>query len=163
MDRNSSCSLWSVLLLCLLINYYSVFFSSGITGFCMAFARNFASLLVCRFFLGVFEAGLFPGLIYYTSLWYPKKQQAIRFGIFWSFSALAGAFGGAFAYGITQVQSSKFADWQLLFVVSFSLIVFSFLSYDDQSLSCRSKEHRRSVWPLFLSSFYLIHLKRLDF
>ena len=84
----------------------------------MAFARNFAGLLTCRFFLGVFEAGLFPGLIYYTSLWYPKKQQAIRVGIFWSFSALAGAFGGVFAYGIIQIPSSALADWQLLFIVS---------------------------------------------
>jgi MFS family permease len=85
----------------------------------MGAVQNAAGLLACRFFLGVIEAGLFPGMIYFTSLWYPKKQQGIRVGIFWSFSALAGAFGGVLAYAIGQMSSAKLAEWRLIFIVSF--------------------------------------------
>jgi MFS family permease len=84
----------------------------------MAAVRSSSTLLLCRFFLGSFEAGLFPGIIYYTSLWYRRREQAIRLGFFWSFSALAGAFGGLIAYGIAQIKSTKLAEWQLIFVVN---------------------------------------------
>ena len=87
---------------------------------CMGAVQNVAGLLVCRFLLGIIEAGLFPGIIYFTSLWYPRKQQGIRLGLFWSFSALAGAFGGVFAYGIGEISSAKLAEWRLIFIVSFS-------------------------------------------
>ncbi|CAF1679940.1 unnamed protein product, partial [Adineta ricciae] len=70
-----------------------IMFSWGTIAVCMAAVSNFIGLLVCRFLLGAFEAGLFPGVIYFMSLWYPRKMQAIRLGFFWSFSALAGAFG----------------------------------------------------------------------
>ncbi len=85
----------------------------------MGVVENAPGLLVCRFLLGTIEAGLFPGIIYFTSLWYPRKQQAIRLALFWSFSALAGAFGGVFAYGIGQMSSAKLSKWRLIFIVSF--------------------------------------------
>jgi hypothetical protein len=34
------------------------------------------SFYVLRFLLGVAEAGFFPGVIYYLSLWYPGEQRA---------------------------------------------------------------------------------------
>jgi MFS family permease len=91
----------------------------------MAAVRSPTTLLLCRFLLGSFEAGLFPGIIYYTSLWYRRKEQAIRLGFFWSFSALAGAFGGLIAYAITQIKSRNLTEWQLIFIVSFS---FSYIT-----------------------------------
>ncbi|CAF4973432.1 unnamed protein product, partial [Rotaria sp. Silwood1] len=88
---------------------------TGTVAVSMAAVRNFSTLLLCRFLLGSFEAGLFPGIIYYTSLWYRRREQAIRLGFFWSFSALAGAFGGLFAYAIAQIKLPKLAEWQLIF------------------------------------------------
>ncbi|CAF4062369.1 unnamed protein product [Rotaria sp. Silwood2] len=83
----------------------------------MATVDSFRTLLLARFLLGTFQCGFFPGFIYYISLWYRRKEQAIRLGFFWSFSALAGAFGGLFAYGIAQIKSSKLAEWQLIFII----------------------------------------------
>ena len=57
-----------------------------------------------RFFLGLAEGGLFPGLTYYVSLWYPRQMQARRIGIFSSAAAVAGAFGGILAYGIVRLE-----------------------------------------------------------
>ncbi|CAF4746061.1 unnamed protein product [Rotaria sp. Silwood1] len=89
----------------------------GTVAVSLAAVKNFAGLLVCRFLLGTFEAGLFPGLIYFMSLWYPRKEQAIRLGFFWSFSALAGAFGGLLAFGIGHIKSSTLSAWQLIFII----------------------------------------------
>jgi MFS family permease len=55
-------------------------------------------------FLGLAEGGLFPGIAYYISLWYPRQMQAKRFAIFLSAATLAGAFGGILAYGIEHLN-----------------------------------------------------------
>ncbi|KAK9765531.1 hypothetical protein K7432_006071 [Basidiobolus ranarum] len=91
-------------------------FCWGVVAVCMVGITNFAGLAICRFLLGAFEAGLFPGVIYYMSLWYPRKEQAVRLGFFWSFSSLAGAFGGLLAYGISQIKGSL-AEWQYIFLI----------------------------------------------
>lgn len=84
----------------------------------MAAVCSFDTLLLARFLLGNFQCGFFPAFIYYISLWYRRKEQALRLGFFWSFSALAGAFGGLIAYSIAQIESTKLAKWQLIFIVN---------------------------------------------
>ena len=44
--------------------------------------QNFSGLAAVRFFLGVFEAGLFPGLIYCTTFWYKRDERALRVSFF---------------------------------------------------------------------------------
>lgn len=41
-------------------------------------------------FLGLTEAGLFPGVTYYISLWYPRSEQSKRIAIFFSAATVAG-------------------------------------------------------------------------
>jgi MFS family permease len=43
-----------------------------------------------RLFLGLTEAGLFPGVTYYISLWYPRSEQSKRIAIFFSAATVAG-------------------------------------------------------------------------
>ena len=50
-----------------------------------------------RVVLGLTEAGLFPGVTYYISLWYPRADRATRIAIFFSAATVAGAFGGILA------------------------------------------------------------------
>ena len=50
-----------------------------------------------RVFLGLTEAGLFPGVTYYISLWYPRADRAMRIAMFFSAATVAGAFGGILA------------------------------------------------------------------
>lgn len=50
-----------------------------------------------RVFLGLAESGLFPGVAYYLSLWYPRNERAKRYAIFLSAATIAGAFGGILA------------------------------------------------------------------
>ena len=50
----------------------------GIITMTIAAARNYAGLLATRFFLGVFEAGLFPGIVYCLTFWYKPNERALR-------------------------------------------------------------------------------------
>lgn len=67
-----------------------VMISWGTVMAAMAACTNTAGLLAARFFLGITEAGLFPGVIFYLTLWYKRGEQATRVAIFFSFSTLAG-------------------------------------------------------------------------
>ena len=40
--------------------------------------KNLAGVVVLRFLLGGFEAGLFPGIIYCLTFWYKQDERALR-------------------------------------------------------------------------------------
>lgn len=43
----------------------------------MGLVENFAGLMVARFFLGLTEAGLYPGVNYYLSCWYKRDELGV--------------------------------------------------------------------------------------
>ena len=53
-------------------------FGWGICTMLLATVKNFAGLVIVRFLLGAFEAGLFPGVIYSMTFWYKQDERAIR-------------------------------------------------------------------------------------
>lgn len=63
---------------------------------------NYHGLLAVRIFLGVAEAGLYPGVAYYLTMWYCTDEMAFRQGLFFSAASVAGAFSGLLAYGIVK-------------------------------------------------------------
>jgi MFS family permease len=79
-------------------------FCWGIVATFTAFCNNFAALVACRLLLGVFEAGLFPGVILYLSTFYNKKSVSLRNAYFYGTSAIAGALGGLVAYAIGELD-----------------------------------------------------------
>ena len=44
----------------------------------MGFVYNYSGLMAARWFLGLAEAGLFPGVNYYLSCWYKRSEFGIR-------------------------------------------------------------------------------------
>lgn len=70
----------------------------GIVATLSGVVLNLAGFFVIRFFLGVTEAGLFPGVVYYFSMWYKRGERQFRISLFFGGAALAGAFGGILAY-----------------------------------------------------------------
>lgn len=69
----------------------------GIVMICMGFVQNFVGLLVTRVFLGITEAGLFPGVSFFLTQWYRRYEINLRIAIFFSAATAAGAFGGLLA------------------------------------------------------------------
>lgn len=70
----------------------------------MGLVQNLAGLCVARFFLGLFEAGFFPGAIYLTGQWYPPERTQFRMALFYCASATSGAFSGLLAAAIAKMD-----------------------------------------------------------
>ncbi|KAK6086224.1 major facilitator superfamily transporter [Seiridium cupressi] len=71
-----------------------------------------------EFLLGVFEAGLFPGLVYYLTFWYTSSERSLRVAFILASATLAGAFGGAIAYGVGHMnQAGGLSAWRWLFII----------------------------------------------
>ncbi|GKT45892.1 putative transporter [Colletotrichum spaethianum] len=84
----------------------------GIVATLMGIVTNMAGFFVARFFLGVTESGLFPGVVYYFSMWYKRRERQYRISLFFSAASLAGAFGGILAWeGIVTVIIATGAYW----------------------------------------------------
>ena len=86
--------------------------------------QNLAGFFVIRVFLGITEGGLFPGVIYYLSLWYKRHERQYRVALFFSAASLAGAFGGVLAYGIAHMKGVASLDgWRWIFILEGILTV----------------------------------------
>src|SRR5256886_13024319 len=73
---------------------------------------------VLRFLLGVAEAGFFPGVIYYLSLWYPAAQRARATAAFMTAVPVTGLIGGPLSGALLELDGLHgLAGWQWLFLV----------------------------------------------
>ncbi|KAH8812217.1 retrograde regulation protein 2 [Xylogone sp. PMI_703] len=88
----------------------------GTVSSVQAATTSWAGLMVCRFLLAIPEAMYGPSVPLYLSFFYPRERLGLRTGIFLSGSALANAYGGALAYGISQARGA-IAPWRILFLV----------------------------------------------
>jgi MFS family permease len=70
----------------------------------MGLVQDFAGLCATRFFLGLFEAGFFPGAIYLVGQWYPPNRTQFRMALFYCASATSGAFSGLLAAAIAKMN-----------------------------------------------------------
>lgn len=90
----------------------------GIVATLMGVTQNFSGFLAARFFLGVTESGLFPGVVFYLSMWYKRNEQHYRVALFFSAASLAGAFGGILAYGIGLMGGvGGLGAWRWIFIL----------------------------------------------
>lgn len=86
-----------------------------------ALCQNTAGLLAVRFFLGVAESTVAPGLSIVVGMWYTRREQPLRMGIWFAGTGFAGMIGGAVAYGIGNITT--IAAWKALFLVFGALTV----------------------------------------
>ncbi|OJD21305.1 hypothetical protein ACJ73_07354 [Blastomyces percursus] len=55
---------------------------------------SFAGLVTCRIFLGIFEAGFFPGCVYLISMYYKRHELQTRVNFYIACSVIAGSMSG---------------------------------------------------------------------
>jgi MFS family permease len=93
-------------------------FGWGVCTIGLGGAKNYATVTAVRFLLGMFEAGLFPGLVFYLTFWYKASERSMRVAIILASATLAGAFGGAIAYGVGHMKEVQgLAAWRWLFIL----------------------------------------------
>ncbi len=111
--------------------------------------KSYGSVTAVRFLLGVFEAGLFPGLVYYLTFWYRTDERSIRVAFILASATLAGAFGGALAFAIGHMDGDGgLLAWRWLFIIEgipsclSSILVFFFLPDYPETAKWLSTEEK---------------------
>src|SRR4051812_23640091 len=124
----------------------------GIVATLLGVCTNYAGFLAARFFLGVAESGLFPGVVFYLSMWYKRTETHYRVALFFSAASLAGAFGGILAYGIGFMDGvGGLKGWRWIFI----LVCAPFPPYGTmktkestgRALNCRRRPLRLPLHP----------------
>jgi len=103
----------------------------GICMVGMGLCHNFGGMVTARFFLGLAEAGLFPGVNYYLSCWYKRSEFGIRAAIFFSAAAFAGSFGGLLAAAIAKMKGvGGKPGWAWIFILEgLATVIVGIVSY----------------------------------
>lgn len=93
--------------------------SWGLVTVLLALTRDATTFYILRFLLGVAEAGLFPGVLYTLTLWYPPTHRARAVGMFMLAQPLANATGATIGGVLLDLEGLwGFHGWQWLFVVT---------------------------------------------
>ena len=92
--------------------------SWGVVAVAIAFSPNAATLLALRFLLGVAEAGLFPGIVFFLSQWFPAGYRARVVGTFMLAVPLASAIGTPLGAWLIQTGHGTFglAGWRFMMI-----------------------------------------------
>lgn len=92
--------------------------SWGLISAAMMFVTNEWSFYIMRMLLGVAEAGLFPGIMYFLTQWFVRKERAKANGLFLlgvSFANIIGApLGGAL---LNMEGIGGLHGWQWMFLI----------------------------------------------
>jgi MFS family permease len=95
----------------------SLMVSWGTVMTLMGIVQSYEGLLVARVFFGVAEAGLFPGVVYYITMWYARPEAQFRQALFFSAASVAGAFWGLLAFGIGRMDGVEgLARWRYTYL-----------------------------------------------
>jgi len=105
----------------------------GLISASNAFVRNAHVFYTLRFALGVAEAGFFPGMIFYLTLWFPKRLRGRYSAMFSSAIPLAGIIAGPLSGVVLGLDGvGGLHGWQWLFLLQglpASLLAFAVFKY----------------------------------
>jgi MFS family permease len=91
----------------------------GVVSMSTMFVTNSLQFYVARFFLGVFEAGFFPGILYYLTLWFPADRRARIVAFFMAATVAAGLISGPVSGYLLQNMNGVHGlrGWQWMFLL----------------------------------------------
>ena len=121
-----------------------IMFSWGLISGAMAFIPHIANFTglgnvwtfyLLRVLLGFAEAGFFPGIIFFLTLWFPSSYRARIIGYFMAAIPLSSALGSPVSAQLLGLNGvAGFAGWQWLYLVEaapslvLSVVVFFYLT-----------------------------------
>src|ERR1700716_3530971 len=113
---------------------------SGLMAFIPTIGRatglgNEYSFYLVRVLLGVAEAGFFPGIIFYLTLWFPAEYRARTVGYFMAAIPLSTVIGAPISGALLYLHGGLgLAGWQWLFIIEavpaiiLAFVVFFYLT-----------------------------------
>lgn len=126
----------------------------GICSICTAYVNNVPQVMAVRFLLGVFEAGMLPGIAYYLSRWYRRSELTFRLSLYIVMGPLAGAFGGLLASAILTLDGfANVTSWRMIFIIegiiTVGLGLIGFFTLTDRPDTARwlsAEEKELAAW-----------------
>lgn len=125
--------------------------SWGIVVACHAACKSYASLMVIRTLLGLFESALAPGLIIISSMYWNREENLRRMGIWTSASGISTIVGSLLSFAFQHVHHAAIEAWQIFFLVLgcitvvFGIAVFFILPDNPTSASFLTEEEKLIV------------------
>ncbi len=91
----------------------------GLVSMSTLFVTSPLEFYVARFFLGVFEAGFFPGILFYLTLWFPADRRARIVAFFMAATVAAGLISGPVSGYLLQGMNGVHGlrGWQWVFLL----------------------------------------------
>ena len=94
-----------------------IMFTWGLLAAGMMFVKTPVEFYTVRFFLGMAEAGFFPGVVFYLSQWFPAAVRARTMSRFYVALPLSSVVMGGVAGALLNLQGRMgLAGWQWLFL-----------------------------------------------
>jgi MFS transporter, ACS family, tartrate transporter len=107
----------------------------GVFSGAMAFVGGETGFYVLRVLLGVAEAGFFPGIIFYLTLWFPAAHRARIIGLFMAAIPLSSVIGAPISGALLGLDGAMgLRGWQWLFILEaipaliLGVVVFFYLT-----------------------------------
>jgi MFS family permease len=109
----------------------------GVISMATLLVQGSRSFYFVRLLLGAAEAGFFPGVILYLTYWFPRRERARIFGLFYFGAPLAFIFGGPISGLLLQINThGPLQGWQWMFLVEGLLAIvigiWSYFYLDDR-------------------------------
>ncbi len=96
-----------------------ILFTWGAITMAMAFVTGPNGFYALRFLLGAAEAGLYPGILYFLTHWFPMRHRARVIGLLVLAQPIAGIITGPISGLVLEMHGvAGLANWQMLFVLS---------------------------------------------
>jgi MFS family permease len=96
-----------------------IMLSWGAVTIALAFTNSTGMFYVLRFLLGACEAGFYPGVLYYLTLWFPAHTRARLIGYFMIGSAIANAIAAPIGGALLDLDGSfGLHGWQWVFIAT---------------------------------------------
>ncbi|KAK6207305.1 hypothetical protein LQW54_007263 [Pestalotiopsis sp. IQ-011] len=93
-------------------------FLFGLITMCSAFVTTWRQMIALRVLLGFSMSGIYPGLTYLISTWYPRSEQQTRFAFLQSGEVIILATGSIVNYGLNTLDGrGGLAGWRYMFLV----------------------------------------------
>jgi D-galactonate transporter len=104
----------------------------GFISIATLWVNSVVSFYSLRFLLGIGEAGFFPGVIYYLTLWYPNTRRTQTISLFLLAIPVTGILGSVLSGWIMAVFNNWHGlhGWQWLFILEgIPAVLLGFLSF----------------------------------
>ncbi len=96
-----------------------ILFTWGLFTIAGAWVTSGSMFAALRFFVGCAEAGAYPGIIYYFTLWFPKTYRARVLGFLTLGSAFGNMFGSLVSGALLDLNGALgLSGWQWVFIAT---------------------------------------------